>query len=318
MILVTIPHRSFIAMLRTCAAAVPLVTALLLSSPSAAAPQTDIQREDGTDLKLPKSMGERNSGFTYVPLDPLAVQVGTSNCGAVPTGTQKLMYALPDNAVRMAMQEVTADGSASFGPVTIGAKGKTYRVILDFVSVDTTNVRFQVANTSGSTPVSALKNIRAAERLSVLRMKKDEAVKQGFDEFVIPVYVGVGLRLTAVVTVREGKLNLAGLTGLGAAAEAKKASGSLIVQTLGINGPEVAAALPLPSELNVTTVQNAILSLGGIKSTLWSDKTRIAARVTGIYNPLPTGDLRLINGIVSELAKDPIPWEPCKTQAAVS
>ena len=36
--------------------------------------------------------------------------------------------------------------------------------------------------------------------------------------------------------------------------------------------------------------------------------TRVVPRVTGIYNPLPPDEPRLINAIVSELAKAPIAW----------
>ena len=123
-----------------CAAILALPLLSSTATQAGAVPRTDVGGISNSGLKVPKSHGEQNSGFSYVPLDPLPVQVGTSRCGTPPSGTNALMLALPDNAVRMAMQEITADGSASFGPVTLGAKGKTYRVILDFVSVDTTNV----------------------------------------------------------------------------------------------------------------------------------------------------------------------------------
>lgn len=36
--------------------------------------------------------------------------------------------------------------------------------------------------------------------------------------------------------------------------------------------------------------------------------TRVVPRVTGVYNPLPSDEPRLINAIVSELAEAPIAW----------
>ena len=131
------------------------------------------------------------------------------------------------------------------------------------------------------------------------------------NEVVIPVYVGVGLRLTATVQILKGNVNLASLGAIAASVEAQKAAGSLVVQTLGINGKQVAASLPLPAELNSTTIQNAIQSLGSIKAVMYdAENTRVTPRVTGIYSPLQFNSPRLINAIVSQLAKARIPWSP--------
>jgi hypothetical protein len=130
---------------------------------------------------------------------------------------------------------------------------------------------------------------------------------------VIPVYVGVGLRLTADLQVLRGTINLSSIGAIAAGVEAGKASGSLVVQTLGVTGKQVATSLPLPSELNQTTVQNAILSLDSIKAIIFdSQNTVVTPRVTGIYLPIRNGTEDLVNRIVSELARSPIPWyRPC-------
>ena len=91
-------------------------------------------------------------------------------------------------------------------------------------------------------------------------------------------------------------------------------SGTLLVQTLGITGEKVASALPLPSELNQTTVQNAILSLGTIKAGLYSSDSSINARAIGFYNTTGVSDQSFLNRIISELAKEPVEWNPCGTQ----
>jgi len=125
----------------------------------------------------------------------------------------------------------------------------------------------------------------------------------------MPVYIGVGLRLTATVRVIKGTANLSSLGSLAAGAEAGNLNGSLVVQTLGINGKGVSTALPLPSELNQTTIQNAILSLGSIKAILYDEKnTQITPRVVGIYNPVGGGQ-QYINGIISALAVSPVEWD---------
>jgi hypothetical protein len=93
-------------------------------------------------------------------------------------------------------------------------------------------------------------------------------------------------------------------------------SGSLLVQTLGITGSKVSSALPLPSELNPTTVQNAILALGTIKSGLYSDDSVINARVIGFINTTGLTDQAFVGAVISELASSPIRWDPCKTTGA--
>jgi hypothetical protein len=70
--------------------------------------------------------------------------------------------------------------------------------------------------------------------------------------------------------------------------------------------------VPMQGELNPTTIQNAILSLGSIRAVLYDPETRPQARVTGIYYPFPKADPAIVNAIVSELASKPIPWRPCE------
>jgi hypothetical protein len=64
-------------------------------------------------------------------------------------------------------------------------------------------------------------------------------------------------------------------------------------------------------EINQTTIQNAILSIGSIKAILYDDSTVVNPRVLGIYNPIGGGQ-EIVNGIISRLAEKPITWyRPC-------
>lgn len=102
---------------------------------------------------------------------------------------------------------------------------------------------------------------------------------------------------------------------IAAGVEGKKASGSLTVQTLGLNGKQVSTSLPLPSELNQSTVQQAILALGSVKAIMYDQETLVTPRVTGLYLPFPDGNDRLVNLIISELASAPIIWNrSCRPQ----
>jgi hypothetical protein len=245
---------------------------------------------------IPTSQGEDSSGYSYVPLDPLPVTAGIDKeCkGQYPP----VLSRLPDTAVRIAVRQLSGKGKIGFGPAQLGAEGNSYQIILDYINADVVNIPFKYRGGD------------LAKGIAPTQLTRIEQPTRGAsDELVIPVYVGIGLRLTANVTVRKGTVNLGSLGALAAAAEAEQVTGSLIVQTLGITGKQVTSSLPLPSELNPTTIQNAIQALGAVKAIVYDQaNTVVTPRVTGIYNPLPTNDQRTVNQIVSQLALEPIPW----------
>lgn len=269
-------------------------------------------------FSLPMTQGERLSGSSYVPVDPLPVVEGRGiDCpnydSEQKANFRPLLESLPDNAVRIAITEVTGSGRLALGSSGIGTAGRRYEVILDYINVDTVNVRYEMFARVDERQFSLFDDIPEGARLHIERIEYGARGEDAEDfTVVLPVNVGVGLRLTASITVRSGQVNLASLGAITAAAEANDVSGSLVVQTLGITGRQVTTALPMPSELNSTTVQNAILSMGAIKAMLYGDGAIITPRVTGFRNPLGDSDSELINLIVSELARDPVPWwRPC-------
>jgi hypothetical protein len=279
-------------------------------------------------LHEPKSVGERNASYSYIPLDPLpVVSVAGQSCGPnygndvselinklgddSKFKLKNLLDSLPDNAVRMAIKQISGNANISLGASSVGMEGSRYQVILDYINVDSTNIRFSIKKSGDA----ALEVIRIPDNLELqsplqskfLSERDKSAVDTG--NTVIPVYVGVGLRLTADIKVIKGNVNLASLGAIAASVEAGNASGSLVVQTIGVTGKQVSVSLPMPSELNQTTVQTAILSLGSIKAIIYDEKSSIVTpRVTGIYLPVPNASEELVNKIVSELARYPIPW----------
>ena len=62
---------------------------------------------------------------------------------------------------------------------------------------------------------------------------------------------------------------LTSLASIAAEAQRRALRGTLTVQTLGIAGKGIATALPLPSKLDQTTVENGILALGTSRSMLY-------------------------------------------------
>lgn len=292
-------------------------------------------------LEEPKTQGEVNTGFNYIPVDPL--EVGVLLEKQFPSGTSAatmrqgryarcsprrekpeevdVMDALPDHAVRMAVRQISAQGSGGYGPVAVSVAGHRYQVVVDSIFADTTNVRFAIKIGDGKESkklMSLPDDIPSEDAIEVTRLKKNNAFLTGFEiappgweEVTIPVYVGVGMRLTANVFTTTSGLKLSNLPAIAASVENESSTGSLTMQTLGIYGQQIGSTFPIPSELNTTSVQNALVSLGAVKAVVYDKDTGTRPRVTGIYNPLPTSDPELINKIYSALARDPIDWAPC-------
>lgn len=298
----------------------------------------------GSLPKTPTTLAERSTSYSYIPLDPLAVTTAPGkSCVNEDSKYKELLDSLPDQSVRLAVGKFDASGALVYGPVQATVSTGIYQVVLDYISVDTSNVTVYVerftlpkidakGQTIPARPLSVFDDTyhepttytihgsmttRIGDRLSSTKPSGSnpgsaDEVRPPGEEVVVPVYVGIGLRLTASVLVLKAGAKLSSLGAIAAEAEAGRLTGSLVVQTLGVSGKSVSTALPLPSELTQTTVQNAILSLGSIKATLYvSDTTQIVPRVVGIYNPIGGGQ-QVVNGIISVLARSPIEWyRPC-------
>jgi len=277
---------------------------------------------------------EQLSGYTYIPVDPFSVTTNPgSSCdindkkaaienvdvGKIGFGT--LLESLPDNAVRMSIEQFSSSGAVTYGPAGIGAEGESYRVTVDYINADTTNVRLWISKKAQNYVSKSVENVPlmqpnngdytyGTETFQVTRDKPTENL-EFYSEYNLPVYVGIGLRVTANIDVVGATANISGLGAIGAEAEANHLKGSLTVQTLGVNGQAIAAALPIQSELNRTTAQNAIVAVGSIKALLYEKNTVVVPRVVGIYLPFPGGK-PLVNAIISELSKDRVVWNrPC-------
>lgn len=312
-------------------------------------------------LHEPRTLGELNTGYNYVPVDPLQVTVltepaippgasahlmramryvrcvprgqmdegekatvsagGTEAGGDADNGSDPadVMDALPDHTIRMAVRELTGEGTAGFGPVALSGSGRTYQVVMDSIFADTTNTRFAIQALHAGGPISVFslpEKIPPGTEIKVIRLSDPSdperiEAPRGFEEVTIPLYVGVGLRLTANIYTRKGGVNLSDLPGLAASADAEESSGSLTMQTLGVYNQQVASTFAIPSELSSASVQQALVSMGSVKAIVYDRDTGTRPRLTGLYNPLPTSDPLLINKIYAALAMRPIPWAPC-------
>lgn len=260
------------------------------------------------------------------------------------TGRPNIFYrpflsSLPDNAVRISVEQLDRGGTLSYGLSSIGARNDLFRVTVDYTITDTRTFPLFIKKIATNAPeeykkgipvsrvadpawgrlryeVMAAKEVideRDAEERALIVEERDTKIAAGYSFYSIPIYVGVGLRVVSTIRVLEANTRIEGLGVIGVEAEQGRLSGSLVIQTLGINGESISAALPIQSELNRTTVQNAIVSVSSIKTLLYKPDVALSPRVVGLYLPFPaTTDL--VNQIVSVLAeKSPIVWKrPCE------
>ncbi|WP_146042659.1 MULTISPECIES: hypothetical protein [unclassified Pseudomonas] len=313
-----------------------------------------------------QTAGEENSGFTYIPLDPfpvvtvpgdscrktssseIAADPGYIPSALIPQGLdtpayEDILSSLPDNAVRMVVENITIKGSISYGAGKIGGNQERYRITADYISADTINMpvwikrqvmySFSPPNHQGSTGTrpdnltlaetaretystnvdnQPLNFKRLSEKFFVKRAKRGEEPPFDYYAYNIPVYVGIGIRIISNVEITGKSANISGIGAIGLESQANNLKGSLVVQTLGVNGKAVSSALPMQSELNATTAQNALIATASIKTLLYSDDTHVYPRVVGLYLPFPSNKA-LVNAIISELSSSQVEWKrPCK------
>jgi hypothetical protein len=254
----------------------------------------------------PATLGDpRNApAFGYTPIDPLKADPPSYEGQKCPVDKTRLLDALPDETMRIAVGSVSDSGHIRYGPATLGTSGSSYVVVLDYTLTQTKPMSIAVRDST----------LRVLDPEQVQEFTESQSRTAQTDRSrltYVPVYLGVGLRLTANVVVRSGTVNLGNLLAIGAAAQENRVSGTMVVQTLGISGAGVSALLPMPSDINTTTIQAAIQSLGAIKTKLYDDSTaKLFIRVIGYYNTLGDGQASSARFISAALARPPVFYLP--------
>lgn len=259
--------------------------------------------------KPPQTLGDMNAGFRYVAVDPLPVSYNPDFSHCPHGGQHGVLDALHHLAARVSVEQISGEASGKIPVFSIGVSGNTYEVTQDFGAFDLTNLRFEVPSSNEANSTRTL--MPGAVKL----LGSTEPPAPGKSVVIVPVYVGVGLRLTANVNVLKGNVNLADLGTLSAAAKAERVSGGLVAQTMGLNGAKVKQTLPLPGELNTTTIQAATVAMGSIKALIDDPDTSPWPTVLGIHYPYAKIDPAVVNEIVSQLSSNPVQWTPCATSS---
>lgn len=265
---------------------------------------------------------DENSGSTYVPIDPIPVSRPAQQCGKGERLTDPI-ESLPDNAVRTMIEQTDLSGVVTFGVGKVKGEGSSFRVTVDFINTTTVLVPFRIRKQAQPYPgnenapleevdpweVVSGRYRNQSEHYSVYQMgstafgKLPKEDQEKYHSINIPVYVGLGIRVRSFGTTLTANVDISGLTAIGIQANAKALTGSLVAQTLGVSGKAVTTALPLHSDLNLTTAADALSAAASIKAQLYSADTFVEPRVVGFYLPIPAS-VSLINAVVSALSED--------------
>lgn len=249
--------------------------------------------------RIPTTLGDSSnaSSYGYHPIDPLPAWIENKEERNLDNST--ILGAMSDETIRLAIGEVTAEGTLKFGTTSVGKAHHSYVVILDYIkySTDFFRVEYDQGNPSEFTVLPRYEKSNVENFYDPIIRTVEEG------DAVVPVYVGVGLRLTASFTANKNGVDLGNLFAISAQASSNQITGTLTVQTLGISGDNISSVIPMPSEINPTTIQNAILALGTIKAKLYDEKTIITPRAVGVYNYIG-GSSKTINKFVSSILKE--------------
>lgn len=160
--------------------------------------------------------------------------------------SDEILQFLNNETVLVSIGQVTTEGGISYLPITISSKHSSYKVTMDYM------------------------------KFATLPQIDEGGGFIGFNR------VGVGLRLVTLLTVSEAGINIGDLSSIGVAAKAGKVKGTLMIEVVGIKSKEVTTLLPLPSEINQTTIQNAMQALATIKSKIYDSETKLYPQVMAI------------------------------------
>ena len=158
----------------------------------------------------------------------------------------EILQFLTNETVLVSIGQVNAEGGISYIPVTVSAKHTSYKVTMDYM------------------------------KFATLPQVRENGSFIGFNR------VGVGLRLITLMTTSEAGINIGDLSSIGLAAREGKIKGTLMIEVVGIKSKEITTLLPLPSEINQTTIQNAMQALATIKSKIYDEDTRLYPQVMAI------------------------------------
>lgn len=189
--------------------------------------------------------------------------------------TDSILHEAVDETVRSSIRDISENTSASVSAIAKGGyKGHRFELTMDITKTVTTPLSFAYAIEADSTYTiypSFTKDTIAGKKLRYA---------------TLPVYVGIGARMTASFTTNEENIS-ANFAVLGFQGDAKQVTGDIVIQTLGMSDETI--PFSTPSEINASTIQNELIALGAIKTKIHDSRVAKRPRIVGFYNAVGGG-----------------------------
>jgi len=247
--------------------------------------------ENKVDNKIGNAVMDTIKNFGYVPIDPMPVKVNNYD-GFFNITNSDYLNALSDETILVATGIYNKNGTVTFGPIGGTITGKKYVVILDWIKY-TTLSQLISENMAGE--------IELYDKYAYNKTDFKGKINS------IPIYEGIGLRIQATFIATSANLDVNGIFGLSGKVDSSSFKGSIVIQSMGISGKSV--NLPLPSDINPTSIQNALMAISSIRALVYTSDNKdlkITPRIIGFYNTI--GDKTNRDQMVSFLSSLEIPF----------
>ncbi|GLO11943.1 hypothetical protein PPUJ20028_05240 [Pseudomonas putida] len=100
-----------------------------------------------------------------------------------------------------------------------------------------------------------------------------------------PVRVGVGVRIVADITTTKADIDLGSIFAIAFAAKAGYLKGQIEVLKIGLDSPSFNLVLPPPTEINDTSLQNALQAVASIRAKLYDADTKLTPHILAVQTP---------------------------------
>ncbi len=133
--------------------------------------------------------------------------------------------------------------------------------------------------------------------MDYMKYRTEQVYGSGGSPFLGNAKIGIGLRIKAKVKTTKENLNLGSLMSLGLEAQRNNLRGEISIDIIGIDSENVTNLIPLTSQIDQSSIQNALEALASIKSKIYEDKTTLTPHMIAI-NPSQKGnEKRLVERI---------------------
>jgi len=214
-----------------------------------------------------------NEYLGYKPIDPLPsskvqqydyTSKSFKECYWAEIVEKKIKLSLLSlQSAKVAVSRSDASGKVSYLPAAVTGESGSYQVTMDYMKY----------------------------RIEDVNDRNGQYIGNG--------HVGVGLRIKANVVTKKANINLGGISAIGLEAKQSNLTGNITVDVVGIDSPDVTNLIPLTSEIDQTSIQNALQALASIKSKLWDDTTTITPHFVALQQAKENAETDIRSKITS-------------------